>query len=89
MKILESLIGEFETALDKYQDQKYGQIELDDETSEAIFSECRLFLSSIKEKAEELDETIDDYIESMNEPSTYREDCKEDDARHYENMKGV
>lgn len=88
MEVYKDLIGRIETALDQYQYEKYGHIELDDETSQGIFNECKRFLEHIKEDIEDLDATIDEYIEDMNQPSNYEFDCREDDKRHYENITG-
>lgn len=88
MEFYKDLISKIETALDEYQHDKYGDMELDDETSQGIFNECKRFLEHISEDIEDLDAIIDEYIEDMKEPSIYEQDCREDDQRHYDNLTG-
>lgn len=85
---IENLIGNIESALDSYKYNKYENLAIKEETKQEIFNECEYFFKTIKEKAEELDDTIDEIIESENEMSNYEFDCREDDRRRYQNVIG-
>lgn len=89
MKLYEDLIGEIETALDKYCYEKYEGADLDEITKQELFNERQSFLASIKEAVEELDGTVDGIMEQNNEPSDYEYYCRQDDLRRYENLRGA
>lgn len=84
--MIEDLIGEIETALDKYKYYKYSDAELEEDTAQEIYNECRRFLEHVKEKAEELDSTIDDLI--CDDPSTYEYDLAMDNLARTRDLIG-
>lgn len=85
-QLTEDLIGEIETALDRYTYEKYGSLELSDNVKQEIFNERKQFWEELKDKVEELDGTIDEILED--EPSDYDFYCQEDDRRRYLNVIG-
>ena len=73
-------------AFDNYKDRKLGHIEIDPDTDFEIYKAINNLIVRYNQEIEELDESIDYYIEEMNERSTREFDLAEDDRRHYLNL---
>lgn len=75
---MNDLIEKIKDLIEEYKDAKVGNIELDSDTDFEIHKEVEKTSEIIVDHLEELGETIDAYIETMNEPSDYENDLAED-----------
>ena len=65
-------------AIEDWRYEKVGKIEVDNDTDFAIHKEVQRCIKGICNDLEELDATIDNYIETMKYPSDYENDLNED-----------